>query len=236
MPVSRVQPSGHARFRSLLSPDLQFLDDADLLQIYAYPTGRTTPWIRANLVSSIDGSPAVNGHSKGLSGASDRRLFHLMRALADVMLIGATSARNEPYRRHTKQVVVVTRTGDLPTEFFTGIPPLVITVEGMDREVRHRLETKAEVIQLGHTGVDFEALLELFVSRGWSKVLCEGGPTLLGSLHTLGLIDELALTIAPHVIGSGRSLLQEGAEIKRDFVLTSLLQADGNLFTRYIAR
>ena len=236
MSVSRAQPSGHARFRSLLSPDLQFLDDADLLQIYASPIGRTTPWIRANLVSSIDGNPSVNGHSKELSDASDRRLFHLMRALADVILIGATSARNEPYRRHTKQVVVVTRSGDLPTEFFTGIPPLVITTEGMDQVVRQSLETKAEVIALGENEVDFEALLALFMSRGWSKVLCEGGPTLLGSLHTSGLIDEVALTIAPMLVGSGRSLLQEGTETKRDFILASLLQADGNLFTRYIAR
>ncbi len=158
-----------------------------------------------------------------------------MRASSDVNLIGATSARNEPYRHHKKQVVVVTRSGNLPTDFFTGIPPLVITTEAMDHEVRRSLETKAEVVQLGRTEVDFQALLDLFVSRGWSKILCEGGPTLLGSLHTLGLIDELALTIAPHVIGSGRSLLQEGTEIKRDFVLSSLLQADGNLFTRYIA-
>ena len=159
-----------------------------------------------------------------------------MRALADVILIGATSARNEPYRRHTKQVVVVTQSGNLPTQFFTGIPPLIITTEGMDREVRQNLETKTEVIQLGRDEVDFEALLDLFVSRGWSKILCEGGPTLLGSLYSSGLIDEVALTIAPVLVGSGRSLIQEGKEIKRNFVLTSLLQSDGNLFTRYIAR
>ena len=178
----------------------------------------------------------MDGHSKGLSGASDRRLFHLMRDLADVMLIGATSARNEPYRRHTKQVVVVTRTGDLPTEFFTGIPPLVITTSAIEPTVRDHLETRAEVIQLGTTEVDFKSLIALFVSRGWMKVLCEGGPTLLGSLHTLGLIDEIALTIAPSLVGGGRSLLQEGAEIRRDFVLASLLQAEGNLFTRYVAK
>ena len=130
---------------------------------------------------------------------------------------------------------MVTRTGDLPTEFFTGIPPLVITTGTINREVRQHLETNAEVFQLGTTEVDFKALLDLFMVRGWTKVLCEGGPTLLGSLHTSGLIDEIALTIAPSLVGGGRSLLQSGAEIKRDFVLASLLQSEGNLFTRYLA-
>ena len=233
-PVAQIRAS--ARFRSLLSPDLQFLDDADLLQLYAYPIGLTGPWIRANLVTSIDGNAALNGESKGLTSASDRRLFHLMRALADVILIGAGTARSEPYKNHTKQMVVVSRSGDLPTHFFTGIPPVVITTEAMDDTRRHVLGKKAEVIVLGHHEVDFNAVCELFRTRGWLKVLCEGGSTLLGSLNASALIDEVALTIAPLLVGSGGSLRQESLEITRDFELLSLLEAEGNLFVRYVAR
>lgn len=224
------------RFRSLLSPDFQFLDDADLLQLYAYPTDLAAPWIRANIVSSIDGSAALNGGSKGLTSATDRRLFHLMRTLADVILIGAGTARSEPYRNHTKQVVVVTRSGDLPTQFFTGIPPVVITTESMDDAHRHALEKKAEVIVLGRHEVDFNGLRELLRARGWLQVLCEGGPALLGSLNASALIDEVALTIAPLLVGSGGSLLQENLGTRRDFELVSLMQGEGNLFVRYLAR
>ncbi|OIQ70329.1 riboflavin biosynthesis protein RibD [mine drainage metagenome] len=222
------------RFRSLLSPDLQLLDDADLLSIYAYPTSLAAPWIRANMVSSIDGSAAVRGVSKGLTSAADRRLFHLLRSAADVILIGAGTARSEPYANHTHQVVVISRSGDLPSNFFTGIRPIVLTTESLTDERRIQLSKVSEVINCGRHDVDFNLVLELFVERGWLKVLCEGGPALLGALNTQGLIDEVALTIAPVLVGSGTSLLQEGLESTRDFQLSSLLQAEGNLFARYV--
>lgn len=231
--VAQVRASG--RFRSLLSPDLQFLDDADLLNTYAYPTALTTTWLRTNMVSSIDGSAVLKGESKGLTSAPDRRLFHLMRALADVILIGAGTARTEPYRNHTKQVVVLTRSGDLPSHFFTGIPPVVVTTEAMDDSRRKAIAEVCEVIVLGRHEIDLQLLRGLFVERGWLRILCEGGPGLLGSLNAAGLIDEVALTIAPLLVGNGTALFQESQEIRRDYELASLLRAEGSLFVRYIA-
>jgi len=225
-----------ARFRSLLSPDLQFLDDADLLHMYAYPDGLSRPWIRANMVSSIDGSAAFKGASKGMTSASDRRVFHLIRSLSDVILIGAGTARTEPYRNHRQQVVVLTRTGDLPADFFTGIPPIILTTESLDDRRRHELAKVSEVISCGRHDIDLSLVQMFFVERGWLKVLCEGGPALLGSLNAAYLIDEVALTVAPLLIGSGNSLLQESQEMKRPFQLASLLQAEGNLFARYVTR
>ena len=224
-----------ARIRSLLSPDLQFLDDADLLQMYAYPPDLTAPWVRANMVSSIDGSAAFEGASRGLTSTPDRRLFHLMRAMADVILIGAGTARSEPYQDHTKQVVVVTRSGDLPAHFFTGKRPVVITSAAIDDGRRHALAETAQVIVRGRHEVDLDLVRRFFIERGWLKVLCEGGPALLGSLNASALIDEVALTIAPLLVGNGSSLFQEGPETKRSFVLASLLEAEGNLFARYVA-
>ncbi|HUW78620.1 MAG TPA: dihydrofolate reductase family protein [Candidatus Nanopelagicaceae bacterium] len=221
--------------RSLLAPNLQSLDDADLLRLYAYPPELVTPWIRANMVSSIDGSAAFHGKSKGLTNAADRRLFHLLRSLADVVLIGAGSVRAEPYFNHTKQVAVITRSGELPSSFFTGRPPLVITAEALDARVRAELSKVAEVVTCGRHEVEFDLVLELFASRGWLKVLCEGGPSLLSQLNASGLIDEVALTISPLLIGSGTSMLQKGMETQSNFELASLVKAKGNLFARYLA-
>jgi riboflavin biosynthesis pyrimidine reductase len=211
------------------------MDDADLLGLYAYPSGLTKPWIRANLVSSIDGSAAFAGESKGLTSAPDRRLFHLMRSLADVILIGAGTARTEPYLNHTSQVVVITRSGDLPPLFFTGNRPIVITAEALDDRRHHELSKVAEVITCGRHEVDFSLVGKLFIERGWLKVLCEGGPSLLGLMNASALIDEVALTISPLLVGNGTSLLQKCKETRRGFTLASLLQADGNLFARYTA-
>jgi riboflavin biosynthesis pyrimidine reductase len=230
---SIVRTSTSGRIRSLLTPDLQFLDDADLLRVYAYPASPSTPWIRANMVSSIDGSAALSGKSKGLTSTSDRRLFHLMRSLADVVLIGAGTARSEPYENHKGQVVVITRSGDLPPNFFTGRRPIVITCEALDERKRRELSNLAEVITCGRDEVDLSLVVGHFIERGWLRILCEGGPALLGLLNASALIDEVALTISPLLVGGGTSLLEESRETKRNFQLVSLLQGDGNLFARY---
>ena len=70
----------------------------DLPARYAYPSagqlaGR--PWVRANMIESADGAAEVGGLSGGLSGPADREVFGLLRALADVILVGAGTARAE---------------------------------------------------------------------------------------------------------------------------------------------
>ena len=233
MTESILRTSASGRIRSLLAPDLQYLDDADLLRLYAYPANPSAPWIRVNMVSSIDGSATFSGKSRALTSTSDRRLFHLMRSLADVVLIGAGTARTEPYANHKGQVVVITRSGDLPPKFFTGKRPVVITCESLDEQKHRELSNLTEVITCGRHDVDLSLVVSLFIERGWLRILCEGGPALLGLLHASALIDEVALTISPLLIGGGTSLLEESRETKRSFELVSLLQADGNLFARY---
>ena len=74
------------------------LTDRRLAALYAYPevppSGR---WLRANMVTSLDGAAALNGRSGGLSGEGDRQVFALLRALADVIVVGAGTARAERY-------------------------------------------------------------------------------------------------------------------------------------------
>ncbi len=71
------------------------LDDAALAGLYAFPGPR---WLRANMVSSADGAGFLDGRSAGLSSPADMRLFGLLRVLADVILVGAGTARTEEYR------------------------------------------------------------------------------------------------------------------------------------------
>ncbi len=70
----------------------------DLAALYAYPGAAQAPgrpWVRANMISSADGAAEVDGLSGGLSGAPDRTVFGLLRALADVILVGAGTVRAE---------------------------------------------------------------------------------------------------------------------------------------------
>ena len=70
------------------------LGDADWAALYAYPSG---PWLRANMVSSVDGAASLDGVTQGLSSKADRRLFALLRTLADVIVVGAATVRAENY-------------------------------------------------------------------------------------------------------------------------------------------
>ena len=71
---------------------------AALAGLYAYPPG-PQPWLRANMVTSVDGAGWLDGRTSGLSGAADRLVFSVLRSLADVILVGSRTAIPSPTDR-----------------------------------------------------------------------------------------------------------------------------------------
>ena len=49
-------------------------------------------------MTSADGAAYVDGLSGGLSSAGDKRVFGILRVLADVVLVGAGTAEAEEYK------------------------------------------------------------------------------------------------------------------------------------------
>jgi riboflavin biosynthesis pyrimidine reductase len=236
-------------------PDLAGPDLAgpDLAALYAYPDGR---WLRANMVSSVDGAASLEGASAGLSSDTDRRLFALLRTLSDVILVGAATVRSERYkparlqpewadlrsgRTPTPPIAVVTRRLDLDPDspLITAAPPdartIVITTSQAPPDIRAALEPHADVIVAGEDGVDFGAAVAALAARGHRRLLAEGGPHLLAELLGAGLLDELCLTIGPLLAGPGPGRIVAGgpgaASLPLD--LAHVLAEDGFLFCRY---
>lgn len=84
---------------------------------------------------------------------------------------------------------------------------------------------------------DLPVLLRSLHEEGVRAVLCEGGPTLHGSLHAEGLVDELFLTIAPKLAdGTGPRILEGALPEVVEMGLAWLLEEDGELFARYRRR
>jgi riboflavin biosynthesis pyrimidine reductase len=232
--------------------------ELDLLQlagIYAYPRDS---WVRANMVTSADGAAYVDGRSTGLSGPDDKRIFGVLRALADVVLVGAGTARAEEYRPalrrpslaslregrpETPPIALVTRSLglNLASSLFTDTPPdartLVITCTASDAELRAETAKVADVIVAGEETVDLAAALKELKARGMSRVLCEGGPHLLGDLAAAGLLNELCLSVSPTLAGPGASRIIAGQPLNaRPMTLRHVLAgADSFLFSRYVA-
>jgi riboflavin biosynthesis pyrimidine reductase len=229
------------------------LDDLALAEVYAYP--RET-WLRANFVSSADGAAYVAGRSAGLSSPADMRLFGLLRVLADVVLVGAGTARTEEYkparrrpalarlrdgRPATAPIALVSRSLDLDlgTPLFTETPPdartIVITCEGSPAGRRADIAKVADVIVVGDTDVDLARGVGELAKRGLGRVICEGGPHLLGSLAAAGLLDELSLTFSPVLAGPGAGRIIAGPAFPEPsrMSLATVLAEDGFLFSRY---
>jgi riboflavin biosynthesis pyrimidine reductase len=71
-------------------------DEPDLHAVYA------ADWldhggVRANFIASADGASSVGGLSAGLQTAGDNAVFATLRDLADVILVGASTAAAEGY-------------------------------------------------------------------------------------------------------------------------------------------
>src|SRR6478672_2826570 len=86
-----------------LLPEPAELDEAGLIEAYALPDGRH---LRVNFIASLDGAVTVDGRSEGLGSPGDRRIFQVLRALADVVLVGHGTAAAEGYRPMTADSAV----------------------------------------------------------------------------------------------------------------------------------
>ena len=231
------------------------LDDADLVAAYRLPPGRS---MRVNFVASLDGSVTVDGVSEGLGSPGDRRIFTVLRALADVVLVGHGTASAEGYgpitpdsrvgrlraslgRPATAPIAVVSRRASLApgSELVTGAvaPTILVTCAASDAGRRAALEDAGvTVLVCGDDDVDLPAGLDALAELGHEHVLCEGGPSLLGAALTAGVVGELDLSIAPALVGGEARLLRSALPDVVRFDLRQVLEEDGVLFTRYQPR
>ncbi len=236
----------------LLPDPLPDLDLALLGDRSSHPAPPRRPWVMANMVTSIDGAFAVDARSGGLGGAGDRAVFRQLRAAADAVLAAAGTARAESYRRPRTQpellaqrrdlgladdprLVLVSRSLRLPADLplLEGEGPTPLVLHPVDADTSG-VPDGVELRGVGDHGVDLAAALEGLYDDGIRVLLCEGGPTLLGQLHRLDLIDELFVTVAPALVG-GESvgLLGHGNELLRRRTLHRLLEDEGSLFCTY---
>ena len=210
----------------------------------AYSVARTPPgprpWVGLCMVTSLDGTVAVDGTSGGLGNPNDLQVLLTLRSIADTILVGAGTVRGEGYgppKKPGQRIGVVTNRGsvDLSDELFTSGAGFVITTDTTDVD-----EARVEVLRAGHDAVDLRAAISRLheIVPGIRHVQAEGGPTLNAALLDADLIDELDLTIASRLAGGNGPRLTRGAdELDRRFDLAHLLvDDDGFVFGRWTRR
>ncbi|PSM37565.1 hypothetical protein C6Y14_41485 [Streptomyces dioscori] len=216
------------------------------------------PWLRANMVSTLDGAAQHDGRSQPISCAADMRIFGTLRGLADVVIVGAETVRQEGYRPARARddfaarraaagqgpapaIAVVSASLDLDFSLplFTSplLPTLLLTgaAAAPDRIAAAEKAGARVVIAGDGTGVDPVRAVRALADLGLYRLLTEGGPRLLGQLVAADVLDELCLTVSPMLTAGDAQRIAGGPSlaVPKRFELASLLEEAGFLFSRY---
>jgi riboflavin biosynthesis pyrimidine reductase len=203
-----------------------------LRERYGGPLGFASPRLYANFVSSIDGVVALGATPASpsvISGRSeaDRFVMGLLRACAQVVLIGAGTLRAEPDHLWTPEhiypeaaddyallrrqlglvsqplLVVITASGEVDTDVpALELGALIVTTDRGAEVLGRSPASEAAILRVGSGGaLELGGVVEDLRMRGHGVILTEGGPKVVGQLARERLLDELFLTISPMLAG-----------------------------------
>jgi riboflavin biosynthesis pyrimidine reductase len=150
-------------------------------------------WVRVNLVSDTLGNTVgATGSSSDLTGGGDRAALNALRELADVVLIGGATVRAEPDSvPRTGDVVIVSRSGDVP---LAAIKRARGTITVLHAQSGSAPRATTGVVLARFTGA---AIIAAVRKLGYTRIVCDGGLTLIGKLLDANVIDEWCQTLSP---------------------------------------
>ena len=242
-PDHRVAGRGFARMRSMgLAVEVGLLADEAFAAnegfLMRQRLGR--PKVTLKLASSLDGGIATaSGESRWITGPEARQRVHLMRAQADVIMVGAGTARADDPGLDVRlagfegcdplPVIVGGKAGDLPAKLTAALPhrPVWHVRDAGDDNGPEGVDVIGA--RRGPDGLDLSDLMQTLGARGVTRVLSEGGGAIAASLIKNDLVDEIVWMTAGLTLGAdGRSAVSDLGFDRLDnaprFTLTHLEQ------------
>jgi riboflavin biosynthesis pyrimidine reductase len=238
-----------------------------LNRLYGGGLGFDEPCVFSNFVETIDGVvaiPELDRSNALIAGESDadRFVMGLLRACADVVVVGSGTMRASPKgtwrpdrvypaaadafaelrrsrgRPERPAVAIVTTGASLDRSHPVLADAIVLTTARGADELQG---VAREVVAVSDgDSVDLSAALAALRARGHALILSEGGPTIFSELVARGCVDELFLTVSPLLAGrsgGGRLALVEGVELLPEVTpraeLLSVRTHEDHLFLRY---
>jgi diaminohydroxyphosphoribosylaminopyrimidine deaminase/5-amino-6-(5-phosphoribosylamino)uracil reductase len=191
---------------------------------------RRRPFAILKLAMSLDGKiAAASGDSQWISSEASRSIVHRWRRECDAIVVGAGTVIADnprltcrlPRGRDPVRVVVdaglrVSPRALMFTERSDAAAILVTTCRNLKRARKRYSNPRVEVVTCRDSGgrIDLRAMMAGFARRGWCKIMFEGGAHLAASALEAGVVDRLALFVAPKVLGAGLSAV-EGLDTRR---------------------
>lgn len=208
---------------------------------YPWPDG---PWVRALFVTALDGAYAgADGRSGSISGPADRRVLAAVRRWSDAVVVGAATMRVERYTpmrvgddvaservarglAPAPRLVIISGSLDLPWSdpvySESTLPPLIVTGQRSAADVLGRVPQTCELLIAPGDRVEPTWLRASLIDLGLSRIVCEGGRTLLDEFARAGIVDEWALTVSG--IGVGGRFAPVSARCEDEFVFTRFIR------------
>jgi len=175
---------------------------------------RQRPWLRVKTAASLDGRTALaNGQSQWITGEAARRDGHRWRARSCAVMVGIGTLLADNPRLTVREIktprqplrIVIDRRLDIPLDarVLEGGNVLIATAHDERDKVRQLEELGARVLRLPNVEgkVDLGALMRELARRELNEVLVESGSRLNGALVRAGVVDELIVYLAPHLLG-----------------------------------
>ncbi|MCT1437856.1 dihydrofolate reductase family protein [Brachybacterium paraconglomeratum] len=204
--------------------------------------------VRAMMTTTIDGAVAGADRTSGsLHDPDDSFLFSVLRALADVVLVGASTVRAEDYRSVRGRedllrpslrpggaprpaLAIWSRSGELPDYLDPDQPTYLLTPSAGAKDAARRSGLPAAQVLAADSA---EEAVEALAARGMRLIQAEGGPSALARLAEAELLDELCFTTAHRTVGGPSPRVLDGAAHETRWTLESLLLGEGATLSRY---
>lgn len=214
---------------------------------------RGRPYVRAKLAMSLDGRTAMaNGESKWITSEAARDDVHRLRARSSVIVTGIGTVLADNPRMNARihadlkqpDRVVVDTNLRMPSDaaMFKQLGLTWLANDCGDERLRSRLQQSgARLLDLATRNgtVDLNALLNALSDLEYNEVLVEAGPTLSGAFMQAGLVDELIVYQAPHMMGDGGNPLMylpgiQSMQNRLELKMTELRHVGNDLRLSYV--
>lgn len=208
-------------------------------------------WVRSMMNQSLDGAATgADGTSASLGNPTDFFALTVLRALADVIVVGAATVRAEDYRRPSGRacvrelglrpsgrefpaLAVLTRTGDLPRSLDPSWPTYLLTPATERAAVIERSGFPPAHVLACEVPKDAVAALS---DAGYRAIQVEGGPSVLAAWLADGVVNELVWSTSFVTVGGDYSRISTGQGHDRRWRLDDLFVGPDAMVSRYVPR
>ncbi len=212
---------------------------------------KSRPYVILSAAMSIDGKLATRTGRSNLSSKKDLVRVHKLRKTVDAILVGKNTINVDNPLLTVRYVkgknpirVILDSKGSLSSKSKVirtakQIPTILVVSENAPRKVERFVAKGVGVIRCGKNKIDLKKLLKILGKKGVKRIIVEGGGTTNWYFFKEKLVDEIAITVTPYVLGGNTAIsLVEGdgfREIPNSFKLKKIEKIQNEIVLHYVS-